>query len=86
MSALEGKADLGLDLDAEKRAAVFRRDHAQAKKMLQDSGSKKSHRALRREIPRREAEVEHLPLAVAVRRQHGVGLAGLQRADRGLHQ
>ena len=39
-----------------------------------------------RKIPRRETEIEHLPFAVAVRRQHGIGLACLQRADRALHQ
>ena len=31
----------------------------------------------RRKILRREAEIEHFPFAVAVRRQHRVGLAGL---------
>ena len=45
-------------------------------------------RALSRwlEILRRETEIEQLPFAVAIDRQHGVGLAFLQRADRGLHQ
>ena len=37
-------------------------------------------------ILRREAEVEHLPFAVAVDRQHGIGLAGFQRADRARQQ
>jgi hypothetical protein len=43
-------------------------------------------RRCRRKILRREAEIEHLPFAVTVRRQHRIGLTGLQRADRALHQ
>ncbi len=37
-------------------------------------------------ILRREAEIEHFPFAVAVLWQHRVGLTGLQRVDRALHQ
>src|ERR1041385_5330030 len=38
------------------------------------------------EILWREAEIEHFPLAVFVRRQCGVGLTAFQRVDRGPHQ
>jgi len=37
-------------------------------------------------ILRRKTEVEHFPFAVAVQRQHDVGLARLQRIYGALHQ
>lgn len=37
------------------------------------------------EILRRETEIEHPPLVVAICRQHGVGLALVQRIHRALH-